>query len=69
MSREIDRLTAGQRRAVSRDSQYRTVGLAEIFEFASTKKVKLYSWSSHLLGWHCLDEGRKREIYDKDCCH
>lgn len=69
MSREITKLSAGQKRVVNRDSQWRTVGLADIFQFASTKRIKLYDWSSHLLNWHNLDDSKKREIYDKETCH
>ena len=60
MSREINRLIAGDKRVVSRDSQWRTVGLADIFEFANTKRIKLYDWSNYLLNWHNLDENKKR---------
>ncbi len=60
MSREINRLTAGDKRVVSRDSQWRTVGLADIFEFANTKRIKLYDWSNYLLNWHNLDDNKKR---------
>lgn len=69
MSREIYKLRAGDKKIVSRDSQWRTVGLADIFDFASNKKIKLYEWSSHLLNWNSYSEEKKREIYDKECCH
>ena len=69
MSREIGQLRPGEKRAVNRDSQWRTVGLTDIFEFASTKRVKLFDWSNHLLNWHTYDQARKIEIYDKECCH
>lgn len=69
MSREIGQLRPGEKRAVNRDSQWRTVGLSDIFEFAGTKRVKLFDWSSHLLNWHTYDQARKIEIYDKECCH
>lgn len=59
MSREIGQLRPGEKRAVNRDSQWRTVGLSDIFEFASTKRVKLFDWSSHLLNWHTYDQARK----------
>lgn len=51
MSREVYSLKPGQKQLVSRDSQWRTVGLSEIFDFASTKRVKLYDWSNDLLSW------------------
>jgi hypothetical protein len=51
MSREINQLKEGDKRTVSRDSQWRTVGLSDILEFARNKKIKLYDWSNHLLNW------------------
>lgn len=54
---------------MNRDSQWRTVSLADIFEFAGTKRVKLFDWSNYLLNWHTYDQARKIEIYDKECCH
>ena len=65
MSREINKLKVGDKRLVSRDSQWRTVGLTDIFQFASNKKIKLYDWSSHLLNWNSYSDEKKREIYDK----
>lgn len=69
MSREIYSLKEGDNKVVSRDSQWRTIGLSDIFDFANTKRVKLYDWSSSLLNWHTFTEEKKREVYDKECCH
>jgi hypothetical protein len=69
MSREIYSLKEGDNKVVSRDSQWRTIGLSDIFDFANTKRVKLYDWNSSLLNWHTYTEEKKREIYDKECCH
>ena len=69
MSRKIEALRKGEERLVSRDSQWRNVGLSDIFEFANTRHIRLYSWSSHLLNWHSYSFKKKNEIYDKECCH
>ena len=69
MSREVYSLNAGDERTVNRNSQWRTVSLKDIFEFASAKRHSLYSWHKHLLNWQNFDEAKKREIYDKECCH
>ena len=69
MSRKVEPLKKGEVRIVSRDSQWRTVGLSDIFEFANTRRVRLYPWSSHLLNWHSYSFDKKNEIYDKECCH
>jgi hypothetical protein len=60
MSREINPLKVNDKRIVSRNSQWRTVGLSDIFEFANNKKIKLYDWSSHLLNWNSYNEEKKR---------
>jgi 1,2-phenylacetyl-CoA epoxidase PaaB subunit len=52
MSREVYELRQGERRLVSRDSQWRLIGLSDVFDFAKNKKHELYSWSQHLLNWH-----------------
>lgn len=69
MSREVYSLKPGQKQLVSKDSQWRTVGLSEIFDFASAKGVKLYDWSSDLLAWQSYSEDKKQQVYDKECCH
>ena len=55
MSREVYSLKAGEERLVSRTSQWRTVGLKDIFEFANAKRNTLYEWSKHLLVWESYD--------------
>jgi hypothetical protein len=69
MSREIYPLKPNQKHLVSRDSQWMTVGLSEIFNFVSAKGVKLYNWSSDLLLWDSYSEDKKKQVYDKECCH
>lgn len=60
MSREINPLKVNDKRVVSRNSQWRTVGLSDIFEFANNKKIKLYDWNSHILNWSSYSEEKKR---------
>jgi len=55
MSREVYTLKAGEERLVSRTSQWRTVGVKDIFEYANAKRMALYEWSKHLLVWHNYD--------------
>ena len=69
MSRKVEKLNKGDVRVVSRDSQWRTVGLSDIFDYANTRRVRLYPWSSHLLSWNSYSFEKKNEIYDKECCH
>jgi hypothetical protein len=69
MSREIYPLNSGEEKMVSRSSQWRMVGLKDIFEFASAKGFSLYDWHKHLLSWHTYTEAKKKSIYDKECCH
>lgn len=38
MSREVYYLQNGERRKVNRDSQWRLIGLSDVFEFAKNKK-------------------------------
>jgi hypothetical protein len=59
----------GQKQLLSRESQWKTVGLSEIFDFALAKSVKLYDWSTDLLMWHCYSEDKKKQVYDRECCH
>ena len=69
MSRQIYTLNSGDKKMVSRNSQWRTVGIKDIFEFANARNVKLYDWSSLLLNWNSFDIDIKKEIYDRECCH
>lgn len=69
MSREVYSLGTGEEKGVNRNSQWRTVGLKDMFDFAKAKSINLYEWSSNLLSWNSWSFEQKKALYDKECCH
>lgn len=60
MSREIYSLKSNEKQFVSRDSQWRNIGLREIFDFASIIGVNLYDWSRDILKWESYSDNKKK---------
>ena len=66
MTREIYPLHNGQSREVSRSSTWAAVGLSSVAEYIKARGVTLPEW---VLGWRNYSQQKKREVYDKECCH
>ena len=66
MSRQCYPIRKGEKLKISRNSQWTTVSLANIVNFANIKGAKTDEW---VLNWKNYSREKKLKTYDTDYCH